>query len=211
VLKTDPARPGQDILKRAAESLSRGELVVAPTETRYGLLARADRQEYVEQLYLLKGRDPAKATAILVRSLAEAEDLGEMTPEALLLARSFLPGPLTIVSRARKDWPAPRVVDGKIGLRWSSSPVIQGLLARTEWPLAATSANISGQSDPEGVQEIISAFGERVGVYLDAGPLTGPTSTVVDCSTRRVRVLREGAIAREEIERVLGSLDESPE
>ncbi|MEW5796483.1 MAG: L-threonylcarbamoyladenylate synthase [Candidatus Zixiibacteriota bacterium] len=208
MLRIDPVRPDFATLDRARELLLRGKVVVAPTETRYGLLTRADEQRFVDQLYRLKGRDQTKATAILVRNLAEAEDLGELSPQAKLLARHFLPGPLTLVVRARKDWSAPRVVEGKIGLRWSSSPVIQGLLDRTEWPLTATSANVSGQADAEVVEEIVSIFGNRVGAYLDAGPLTGRTSTVVDCSTQRAQLLREGVIAREEIERVLGIVNE---
>jgi tRNA threonylcarbamoyl adenosine modification protein (Sua5/YciO/YrdC/YwlC family) len=98
------------------------------------------------------------------------------------------------------------VVDGKIGLRWSSSPVIDGLLRRLECPLTATSANISGRPDPESVEEIVSQFGDRVDLYLDAGPLTGPTSTVVDCSGEKPKILRDGAIPRAEIEREIGQV-----
>jgi len=211
VLSTDPIHPDRAVLDKAAESLGRGEVVVAPTETRYGLLVRADDQKYLEILYALKGREGTKATALLVRDLDDAGALGEMTPEALALAEHFLPGPLTLVLRARRSWQPPRVVDGKIGVRWSSSPVIRGLMAKTSAPLTATSANISGRADPESVEEIVSMFGDRISVYIDAGPLTGRTSTVVDCSTRKARILREGAVPRAEIERVLGDVDERRE
>lgn len=211
MLSTDPIHPDRAVLEKAAEALGRGDLVVAPTETRYGLLIRADDQKYLDLIYALKGREGGKATALLVRDLDEAGTLGEMTPEALRLAGQFLPGPLTLVLRARRNWKPPRVIDGKIGIRWSSSPVIQGLLAKTEMPLTATSANISGRADSESVEEIVSMFGDSISVYISVGPLTGPTSTVVDCSTGEVQILREGAITRAEIERALGDLDERRE
>jgi L-threonylcarbamoyladenylate synthase len=199
----DPLSPQSAVLDRAAEALRRGDLVVAPTETRYGLLVRADQQSLLEHLYRVKQRDLDQATAVLVRGLGEIEALGVMTPAARRLASRFLPGPLTLVLAGRPDWPPPRVVGGKIGIRWSSSPVIAGLLKRLDCPLTATSANISGRPDPESVEEIASQLGNRVSMYLDAGPLSGATSTVVDCSAEPARILRDGAIGRSEIETVL--------
>ncbi len=181
--------------------------MVAPTETRYGLLARADRQAPLERVYRVKKRSLNQATAILVRSREELAILGVLTPAARRLSTAFLPGPLTLVLTARQDWPPPRVVDGKIGLRLSSSPVIEGLLSRLDFPLTATSANISGQADPDGVEEIVSQFGDLVDLYLDAGPLTGLTSTVVDCSVDPAEILREGAVARKDIESLLSRID----
>jgi L-threonylcarbamoyladenylate synthase len=203
VLAINPVNPQDTVLDRAAEVLREGGLVVAPTETRYGLLARADRQPLLIHLYQVKKRDLNQATAIIVRSLHGIEDLGEVTSEALLLAEQYLPGPLTLVLRSRQNWPPPRVVDGKIGIRWSSSPVILGLMQRLDFPLTATSANISGRPDPECVEEIVSQLGDVVNLYLDAGLLTGLTSTVVDCSVEPVTILRDGAIPRGDVEKTL--------
>lgn len=208
MLEIDPDRPAEAILEKAAVILRRGGLVVAPTETRYGLLARADRQPLLEQLYRVKKRDLNQATAILVRGREELAKLGVLNRSARLLLNTFLPGPLTLVLSSRQDWPPPRVVEGKIGLRWSSSPVIEGLLKRLDFPLTATSANISGRPDPAGVEEIESQFGTLVELYLDAGRLTGPVSTVVDCSEETVQILRDGAVVRKDIEDVLSRLDD---
>ena len=207
MLTIDGASPDPVALDQAARALSNGELVVAPTETRYGLLARADRQEYIEKLYGLKRRDLRQATALFVRDLADAEKLGRLTAAAKALYEKFLPGPLTLILRAVPDWPPPRVVDGKIGLRCSSAATIRGLLDRLSMPLTATSANISGESDVESVKTLATVFGDRIALYLDAGPLVGAVSTVVDCSTDPVRILREGAISREQIEQTLGKLN----
>jgi len=208
VLKVDPDNPAETILERAALVLRKGGLVVAPTETRYGLLVRADQQSFLEGLYRVKERSLSQATAILVRSQEELAILGVLTPSACLLAARFLPGPLTLVLSARQDWPPPRVVKGKIGLRWSSSPVIKGLLSHLDFPLTATSANISGRVDPTGVEEIESQLGDRVDLYIDAGPLTGPTSTVVDCSVEPAKILRDGAVARDDIENLLSRIND---
>jgi len=207
VLRTDLRHPDATVLDQAAGSILAGGLVVAPTETRYGLLARADRQEYLETLYRAKKRDLNKATALLVRNMDELGSLGRITRSAARLAECFLPGPLTLILEALPDWPPPRVVGGRIGLRWSSAPFIQQLLARLDGPVTATSANISGRSDHDNVEGIAADFGDRVSLYIDVGPLTGSTSTVVDCSGSKVTVLREGAITRREIEQVLGGLD----
>ena len=207
MLTIDGTVPDPAALDQAAQALSCGELVVAPTETRYGLLVRADKQEYIKKLYGLKQRDLRQATALFVRDLTEAAKLGRLTAAAETLFEQFLPGPLTLVLQAVPDWPPPRVVDGKIGLRCSSAATIRGLLDRLPMPLTATSANISGESEAESVEELAAVFGERVALYLDAGPLTGTVSTVVDCSVDPVRILREGTISRERIRQALGKLN----
>jgi L-threonylcarbamoyladenylate synthase len=207
VLTIDGMSPDPAALDQAAQALSCGELVVAPTETRYGLLVRADRQEYIKKLFGLKKRDLRQATALFVRDLTEAASLGHLTVAAETLSEYFLPGPLTLVLQAIPDWLPPRVVEGKIGLRCSSSATIRGLLGRLPVPLTATSANVSGDTDPGSVKELAAVFGDRVALYLDAGPLAGASSTVVDCSADPVRILREGAISREQIKQALGKLN----
>jgi tRNA threonylcarbamoyl adenosine modification protein (Sua5/YciO/YrdC/YwlC family) len=207
VLRTDLSRPDAALLDQAAGAILAGGLVVAPTETRYGLLVRADRQEYLEKLYSIKKRELSKATALLVRDMNELGSLGRITRAAARLAGRFLPGPLTLILEARRDWPPPRVVEGRIGLRWSSAAIIQQLLARLDVPVTATSANISGRPDHESVEGIASDFGDLVSLYIDVGPLAGSSSTVVDCSGLKVNVLREGAIGRREVEQALGDLD----
>ena len=207
VLKIDPVEPDDTALERAAACIRQGGLVVAPTETRYGLLARADRQDVLEKLYRVKNRDLNKPTAVLVREIAELSRYGAMSPAAERLAKEFLPGPLTLVLEATEAWPPPRVVEGKIGLRFSSAPLVSALLGRLDMAVTATSANISGRPDHDSVEGIASELKDQVDLYLDGGALTGPTSTVVDCSGPHPRLLREGAITREEIARTVDILN----
>lgn len=202
-VKIDPRKPEKDIIARAAALLKKGGLVVAPTETRYGLLTRADRGEALSKLSRVKKRPPTVPVAIFVGKVEDIHRYGRMTPSARVLAEAFLPGPLTLVLDAVTDGGAPLVVAGKIGLRCSSSPVIQALVDAVNLPLTATSANRYGQPEFETTAEIAASLGDEVELYLDAGVLDKPTSTVVDCSGTEPRLLREGYILKEKIETVL--------
>ena len=198
------AQPDSRLVDEVVRCLIAGGMVVAPTETRYGLMVRADRNEDLERMYAIKHRDLNLPTALFVADLAAATRYGQITPTAEALANKFLPGPLTMILRSVTDWSAPRVSGGKIGLRISSAPVIQQVLGRVPFPLSATSANVSGSGDPVNIEDAVEAFGDGVDLYLDAGPIDGPLSTVVDCSSEPVRILRSGAISNEAIAAAAG-------
>ncbi len=204
VVRIDSNTPDKRLLKQAVAALERGGLVVAPTETRYGLLARADQEKILKKLFEVKRRSITMPTSIFVREVSDIADWGELNPAALKLARRFLPGPLTLVLKAVVPEVPGLVADGKIGIRVSSSAVMQGLLEMAAFPLSATSANISGGLEPESVADVISLLGDNVDLYLDGGPLTATPSTVVDCSAGRPVILRQGSIGMEEIREVAG-------
>ncbi|MFZ5980065.1 MAG: L-threonylcarbamoyladenylate synthase [Candidatus Zixiibacteriota bacterium] len=204
VVSINRHKPEEDIMIKAVRVLGDGKLVVAPTETRYGLLTRADRREALKKLYRAKARPDSMPTAVFVGSREEIFRYGEISDIARFLTECFLPGPLTLVLRAAQKMPAPLVVvDGKIGVRLSSSPVIGRLMAGVSFPLTATSANLSGRPEHDTVEEIVDDLGEAVELYLDGGVLNFPTSTVVDCSKDRIKILRSGAIAPGEIKDAL--------
>jgi L-threonylcarbamoyladenylate synthase len=204
VRSIDCDQPDHHVIDEVVRCLLGGGLVVAPTETRYGLLVRADNEENLKRMYDLKHRDLKLPTALFVADMDAAGQCGEVTPIAEALADEFLPGPLTLVLKSVTDWPAPRVSGGKIGLRISSAPVIRRIISQVPFPLSATSANVSGAGDPVVVEDALRAFGEGVDIYLDAGRIDGPLSTVVDCSSEPIRIVRDGAIPREAIARVAG-------
>ena len=187
------------LLKRAAKALADGELVVAPTETRYGLLARADDAAALNRLYRLKGRSNRTPVAVFLDKVITLGKHAVMTSGSEALAARFLPGPLTLVLKATvdNDWPA--VNDGWIGLRVSSSHIVQSLVDSTQFPVSATSANKSGSPDVETIDEVVDAFGDEVAIYLDAGRLTGAVSTVVRCDGEKIDILREGALSRSDV------------
>ncbi len=199
ILRINPLIPENDIIQAAADILNREGVVVVPTETRYGLAVRADRANQVQKVYDIKGRSTKNPSAIFIKNTGCISDYAIETDVSKKLAAKFLPGAMTLVLKAREDRPHPAAFEGKIGLRVSSSKVIADLLDSLSFDLTATSANRSGLADAETVDDIAVEFGGEVDLYLDAGKLDGPVSTVVDCSGDKAVVLREGAISREDI------------
>lgn len=195
IITISPGAPSEECLLAAETVLRAGALVVAPTETRYGLLARADRSESVEAVYALKQRPFSSAVAVFVSGLAVAEECAVVTPAARRLAERFLPGPLTLLLEHRKGALDAVARAGKIGVRVSSSPFVARLLERLQFPLTATSANLSGQEEPSSALAIADRFKKKVHLYVDAGPLVSEVSTVVDCTGGQPIVTREGAIS----------------
>ncbi|HDL02560.1 MAG: threonylcarbamoyl-AMP synthase [Candidatus Zixiibacteriota bacterium] len=206
IQKISKFRPDNSIIKQAAGILNDGGLIVAPTETRYGLLGRIDDITVLKKLYALKKRKFNLPSAIFVRDYNEMFEFGCESKLACILAEKFLPGPLTIVLSDKSGLPEPIVTEGKIGIRYSSSPVIAKLLKRVTFNITATSANISGGGNLGNIEEIAAVFGTRIDLYLDGGRLDALPSTVVDCSCDKYKVLRTGAFTREEIRKKIVKL-----
>jgi len=191
----------------AVEALRRGEVVVFPTETLYGLGADALNGEAVEKIFALKGRDPLNPIPVLVadrRMLAAL--VAAIPPLAEKLMERFWPGPLTIVLPARQDIPRPLVNSrGGVGVRISSSPVAAELVEKLGRPLTATSANPSGQAAARTVAEARSYFGGKIDLFIDGGELESKTgSTVVEVRGGFLAVIRHGEIAEAALESALG-------
>ena len=190
-------------IDEAAASLRHGDLIAIPTETVYGLAALPTAAG-VERLLQAKQRSAEKGIQLLIDSYDQATALGVMTDAARRLADTFWPGGLTIVLARRDDADLPEALGGgrpTIGLRLPDHEVPRAL-ARSLGPIAASSANVSGQPDATTAQRVAETLGDEVAVILDDGPVRGGTpSTVVDCSDPNgsVRVLREGAISSERI------------
>jgi len=199
ILKTDRSGSIMDMIVMTAEILKDGGIVVAPSETRYGLLGRIDRTETVERLYKLKKRPQTAAVAVFVKSKRIISNLARENKISKKLSDRFLPGPLTLVMKDKSGLAPPIVVDGKIGIRYSSSELITKILSIGDYYLTATSANISGCGDLETIDEIARSFGTDVDLYLDSGCLDAPPSTVVECLEDECLILREGAISKEKI------------
>ena len=198
--------PGAESFAAALAALRRGEAVVFPTETFYGLGADALDADAVGRVAALKGRGADSPIAVIVADRAMlAQIVGDIPPAAEKLIARFWPGPLTLVLPAKKGVPAPLVsAEGKIGARVSSHPTAARLARELARPLTATSANPSGQEPARSIAEARAYFESRIGVYLDGGELTGKAaSTVAEISGGEVKILRAGAIAAEELKRWL--------
>ena len=189
-----PATP--DNVRRAAELLKQGELVVVPTETVYGVAARADAPDAMARLYAAKGRDAAKRIALFAADLAAARAAGAQADEiAARLAAAFWPGPLTLVlSAAAGEWIGFRCPDHPVALAWLRA--LDGIVP------AVTSANRSGAPAAKTAAEAWDALAPHVSLALDAGPVAvGAASTVVKVAAGAVEILRPGPIDRAALER----------
>ena len=192
---------------QALQVLRAGGLVAFPTDTVYGVGALAFLAPVVEQIYRAKGRPRSKAIPILLDSAGRLPEVAEnVSQEALLLAKKFWPGPLTIVLTRKSTVPdvvtaggtslAVRVPDHEFALR---------LIAAAGGALATTSANRSGQPDPVTAQEVLAYLGGRIELILDGGRSPGGIpSTVIDLTRALPQVVRWGAIKRAALEEALG-------
>jgi L-threonylcarbamoyladenylate synthase len=205
-IRLEPRQPLDAAAAEAARVLDHRGLVIAPTETRYGLLARADSPGALERLYRAKGRPSHTPTAIFVRDLVALGDFGVVTEAARRLADAFLPGPLTLVLTSLARLPAPVVIGDRIGLRFSSDPFIHELVGRCLFPLTATSANVSGRPDAETATEAAGGLEGEIDLLVDGGPRQAPPSSVVDCTCSPVKLIREGAIPFERLRDVVGEV-----
>jgi L-threonylcarbamoyladenylate synthase len=184
-------------------ALAQGDVVAIPTETVYGLAVLPTR-EGVEKLLAAKQRSAEKGIQLLIDSMEQATQIAVVTDTARRLADAFWPGGLTIVVSRRPDVEVPEALGGgrpTIGLRMPDHEVPRAL-ARSLGPIAASSANVSGEPDATTAQRVAETLGDEVALILDDGPVRGGTaSTVVDCTDTAgsVRVLREGAISPERI------------
>ncbi|HWB72017.1 MAG TPA: L-threonylcarbamoyladenylate synthase [Egibacteraceae bacterium] len=202
VISVDPGDPPLAALTRAAQVLAGGGLVAFPTETVYGLGADARNGTAVGRIFAVKGRP---ADNPLIVHLADASQLREVAasvpPLAQELARRWWPGPLTLVVEARAGLPA-QTTGGlaSVAVRVPAHPVALGLVRAAGVPVAAPSANRSGRPSPTTAAHVVADLGDAVDLVLDAGPCpVGVESTVVDTRGRVPVVLREGAVAREQL------------
>ena len=182
--------------------LRAGGIVAVPTDTVYGIAADMALPDAIERLFAAKGRPPEKAVAVLLADAEQADQLGVLSPAAIVLAERFWPGGLTLVLPVRPEARLPRVLAGgapTIGVRVPDHPTPRALAA-VLGPLPTTSANRSGNADARNAQEIAERLGESLALVLDGGPVRGgPASTVVDCTLEWPSILREGAIPAEAI------------
>lgn len=195
-----------DPVSQAVEALRRGEVVVFPTETFYGLGADALNAAAVERVVSLKGRQAESPIAVIIAGRGMLRQVAsEISPLADRLIERFWPGPLTLLLPARRGLPAPLLNrDGEMGVRVSSHPVAKRLSQELGRPLTATSANPSGKEPARTVEEARDYFSGKVKVFLDRGRLGAERgSTVVAIHRGELRVIREGAIPASEIRKAL--------
>ncbi|HEY9088824.1 MAG TPA: L-threonylcarbamoyladenylate synthase [Anaerolineaceae bacterium] len=192
-------------LAQALAVLRGGGLVAFPTDTVYGVGALAFDAAGIDRIFEAKGRDTAKAIPILVGTLEQLTEVTLMlTPSAQKLAQRYWPGALTLVVPRHPGLPENLSATPTVGVRMPAHPFALDLL-RSAGPLAVTSANLSGQENPVSAQDVLAQLNGRIELVIDGGNAPGGVpSTVVDCTGEQARILRQGAIAAEEIAKIVG-------
>jgi len=185
-----------------------GGLVAFPTDTVYGVAAPAFNKAGIDRLYEAKGRENTKAISVLIGG---PDQLELITPNlgraANRLAQHFWPGGLTLVVCRRPELPGNLSPLPTIGVRMPDHAFAIALLQRCG-PLATTSANLSGGTDPQTAQDVLAQLDGRIELVLDGGATPGGVpSTVVDCTLAEPAILRQGAISAEDIMDVLRKVE----
>lgn len=197
--------PGEGV-EEAFKALKTGGLVIYPTDTLYGLGCNALDESAVEKVFAAKKRPATNPLPIAVDSIEMMARYAELTDTAEKLAAAFLPGPLTVVLKKKV---LPDALTGglpRVGVRIPNINVTLKLIDLLGAPITATSANVSGSAPPVTAEEAASQIVEA-DIVLDGGRLeTGVPSTVIDL-TGRPKILRDGAIKKKDLERVIGKVE----
>ena len=194
-------------IKQAAEEIKKGNLVLFPTETVYGIGANALDEKAVKKIFEAKGRASDNPLIVHVSSLAMVEDIVEKIGDLeKKLIETFWPGPLTIIFKRKSRQIIPNIVTANldtVGIRMPSNQIARKLIEYANVPIAAPSANISGKPSGTKIEDIIDELDGKVSYILDGGQTqVGLESTVIRVEEDSILILRPGKITKEQLEKV---------
>ena len=192
-------------LRAAVHVLREGGLVCFPTDTVYGIGAAAGDDAAVRRLFAVKGRPPDKPLPLMLAEATDAARVAELAPLGKTLASRFWPGALTIVMRKSPSYRSLALAGGEtVALRVPDHELVRRMVRDLGGPVTGTSANRAGAPAPVSAAEVAFQIGEMVELIIDGGyARSRAESTVVDITLTPPVVLREGAVNRGEVERVL--------
>lgn len=199
-----------DAIGRGVRLLAAGALAIIPTDTVYGIAADSRVETAVRELYRAKSKPETEPLQLLfgpdLAMVRKYADLGGM---ACRLVEAWGPGPWTIIAPVAPGGVSIALSGGAtVGFRIPAARVVHRLVGALGAPLAASSANQHGQPSPQTCQEAVANVGGFCALALDDGSAPeGLDSTVIDCTAKDPRILREGAIDRREVARILGVRD----
>jgi tRNA threonylcarbamoyl adenosine modification protein (Sua5/YciO/YrdC/YwlC family) len=209
IVKINPSSPESSLVTYAAEKIRSGLVLGMPTDTFYGLAADPFNLHAVDRIYEIKTRSRHKPLSLLTESVDQAAELAWPVPETFyLLARRFWPGPLTIIVRADPKVPLKVTAHtGNVALRVPAAEVSLAIIRAAGLPITATSANLHGESECTTAQAVRDQLGDCLPIIVDGGQSPRDiASTIVDLTSEdgHWRILRQGAIAYDDIAELLG-------
>jgi L-threonylcarbamoyladenylate synthase len=199
----------QELWQVARDHLAAARLLALPTETFYALAAHPFKEEALARLYGLKGRTPDKPVLLLVSGPDMIPAVARDIPKgAADLIGKFWPGPLTLILPVKPGL-SPRLTGGGggVGVRQPRQAETCGLIAALGHPLTGTSANRADEPPLIRAEQVLREFGEELALIMDAGPCPGGLpSTIVDVSVSPPRLVRAGAVALDDIRKIIPDL-----
>lgn len=190
-----------EIRHEVAGVIRAGGIIAFRTDTFYGLGADPLNAKAVNQIKQLKGREEGKPILLLISDMEYVDRFVARATSFKEIAARYWPAPLTFIGHARPDLPFDLTAgSGSIGLRLPDDEDVRALVRMCGGALTATSANVSGSEPARSAQEVGKYFPRGVDLIIDSGPVTATgASTVVDISGEKPKLIREGAIKREEL------------
>lgn len=197
-----------DVIAQGVALLQSGECVVIPTETVYGLAADATNGQAVAKIFDIKGRPTFNPLISHFYNLDHVRDYVDLNDDALALAQTFWPGPMTLIAKRKDDCTIHDVTTAglqTVAVRVPSHPTAQKIIREFGKPLAAPSANASGEVSPTSAMHVADSLGDKAPLIVADGSCdVGLESTVIDVSGDKAIILRPGAITAEQCADVLG-------
>ncbi|HEY6806062.1 MAG TPA: L-threonylcarbamoyladenylate synthase [Pyrinomonadaceae bacterium] len=200
----------EETRKLAAEIISQGGLIAFRTDTFYGIGADPLNEEAVARIKSLKGREEGKPILLLVGDLLDVDPLLSERPALFeVVASAFWPGPLTIVVPSAAELPDEITAGTRsVGLRLPDDEGVRGLVSICGGRLTATSANLSGSVAARSAADVENYFPAGIDLIIDGGEVTATKpSTVLDITVEPPKLIREGAVTKEALLKVVGKLD----
>ena len=213
IVRMNENKINENEIKKMAEILRKGETVIFPTETVYGLGANALEGDAAKKIYEAKGRPSDNPLIVHIAHKEEIENITEnVTDKAKVVIDKFWPGPITVILK-KKDI-IPSVTSGgldTVAVRMPSNKIANALIDAAGIPIAAPSANISGRPSPTRAEHVYNEMNGRVsGIIMGGDCNFGLESTVVDFTGEFPMILRPGSITREMLQEVVGRVDLDP-
>jgi len=189
----------KDVLNEAIFSLKKGDLIVYPTDTLYGIGADIYNKGAVKKVFEIKKRPFDKPLSVAVSGIEKLEEVAFLDKKSRLIAERFFPGPICLILK-KKDIVPDIVTSGskKVAIRIPDSKIALELINRSG-PITCTSANIHGESTPNVVSRLRMQFKNLIAVYINEGELSSAPSTIVDVTSDKIKIIREGKISNKEI------------
>lgn len=214
ILKINPEKIDLNKIKMAAEEIKKGNLVAFPTETVYGLGADAYNKEAVAKIFKVKGRPFNDPLIVHIAEIEELHRLSKQVPAmALQLAKTFWPGPLTLVLK-KSELVSDIITAGldTVAVRMPDDNIALNLIREAQTPIVAPSANLFGRPSPTNAQHVEDDLGGKIEMVIDGGKTrVGVESTVLDVTVKPVQVLRAGGVSVEQLMKVTGKVKISKE